>query len=59
MKIIDKVKSIKEHELTATENLEQKYSIIEEKNDEINAFVELDLERAQKVAKEKIGRAHV
>lgn len=51
MKIIDKVKSIKEHELTATENLEQMISIIEEKNDDINAFVELDFERAQKVAK--------
>ena len=40
MKIIDKVNSIKNQELTATENLEQMYNVIEEKNDDINAFVE-------------------
>ncbi|WP_455646095.1 Asp-tRNA(Asn)/Glu-tRNA(Gln) amidotransferase subunit GatA [Methanosphaera sp.] len=52
MKIIEKVEAIKQHELTATENLEQMYSVIEEKNDDINAFVELDLQRAQKVAED-------
>lgn len=52
MKIIDKVNSIKNQELTATENLEQMYNVIEEKNDDINAFVETDLPRAQKVAED-------
>lgn len=52
MKIIDKVEAIKQQELTAKENLEQMYSTIEEKNDDINAFVELDYERAQKTAEE-------
>ena len=52
MKVIDKLKAIKNEELTATENLEQMYSVIEEKNDDINAFVELDLARAEKVAKD-------
>ena len=51
MKVIEKVEAIKQQELTATENLEQMYQVIEEKNDDINAFVELDFERAQKVAK--------
>lgn len=51
MKIIEKLESIKQQELTATENLEQMYNVIEEKNDDINAFVELDYDRAQKVAK--------
>ncbi len=52
MKIIEKVEAIKNQELTATENLEQMHAIIEEKNDDINAFVELDLPRAEKVAKD-------
>jgi aspartyl-tRNA(Asn)/glutamyl-tRNA(Gln) amidotransferase subunit A len=52
MKTIEKVEAIKQQELTAQENLEQMYSVIEEKNDDINAFVELDYERAQKVAKD-------
>lgn len=52
MKIIDKVNSIKNQELTATENLEQMYNVIQEKNDDINAFVETDLPRAQKVAED-------
>lgn len=52
MKIIEKLESIKQQELTATENLEQIYNIIEEKNDEINAFVELDYERAKNVAQD-------
>ena len=51
MKVIDKVEAIKQQELTATENLEQMYAVIEEKNDEINAFVQTDLEKAQKLAK--------
>ena len=52
MKVIEKVEAIKQQELTAQENLDQMYSIIEEKNDDINAFVELDYERAQKVAQD-------
>lgn len=52
MKIIDKVESIKNQELTAQENLEKMHSIIEEKNEDINAFVEIDLPRAEKVAKD-------
>ncbi|MDO5825422.1 MAG: Asp-tRNA(Asn)/Glu-tRNA(Gln) amidotransferase subunit GatA [Methanosphaera sp.] len=50
MRVIEKVEAIKQQELTAQENLEQMYSVIEEKNDDINAFVELDYPRAQKVA---------
>ncbi|RAP53940.1 MAG: glutaminyl-tRNA synthase (glutamine-hydrolyzing) subunit A [Methanosphaera sp. rholeuAM130] len=50
MRVIEKVEAIKQQELTAQENLEQMYSVIEEKNDDINAFVELDYQRAQKVA---------
>ena len=34
MKIIEKVEAIKNQDLTATENLEQMYSVIEEKNEE-------------------------
>ena len=52
MKIIDKLESIKQQELTATENLEDKIGIIEETNSDINAFVELDYERARDVAKD-------
>ena len=52
MKIIDKLESIKQQELTATENLEDKIGIIEETNTDINAFVELDYERARDVAKD-------
>ncbi|WP_461435715.1 Asp-tRNA(Asn)/Glu-tRNA(Gln) amidotransferase subunit GatA [Methanosphaera sp.] len=52
MKIIEKVEAIKNQDLTATENLEQMYSVIEEKNEEINAFVELDQARAEKIAKD-------
>ena len=52
MKIIEKLDAIKQQELTATENLEIMKQRIEEKNDDINAFVELDFERAQKVASE-------
>lgn len=52
MKIIEKVEAIKQQELTATENLEQMYNTIEEKNDDINAFVQLDLEKAESTAKD-------
>lgn len=52
MKIIEKVEAIKQQELKATENLETMYNTIEEKNDDINAFVEVDIERARKTAAE-------
>ncbi len=52
MKVIEKAEAIKNQELKATENLEQMRNVIEDKNDEINAFVELDFERAEKVAKD-------
>lgn len=52
MKTIEKVEAIKQQELTATENLEDMYSVIKEKNEDINAFVEIDLPRAQEKAKE-------
>lgn len=55
MKIIEKVEAIKQQELTASENLEAMYQTIQEKNDDINAFVEIDLPRAQKTA-ENIDR---
>ena len=46
MRIIDKVKSIKSQELTAVNNLEQMYENISTKNDEINAFVEINKDKA-------------
>ena len=52
MKVIEKVEAIKQQEITATENLEQMYSTIEEKNDDINAFVQLDIEKARKTAED-------
>lgn len=52
MKIIDKVESIKQQELTATDNLEQMYQNIEDKNDKINAFVQIDKDKAELVAKQ-------
>ena len=55
MKIIEKVEAIKQQELSATENLETMYETIQEKNDDINAFVEIDLPRAQRTA-ENIDR---
>ncbi len=52
MKVIEKVEAIKNQSLSAVDNLNQMYDTITEKNDEINAFVELDLPRAQKVAED-------
>ena len=40
MKVIEKVEAIKQQEITAAENLEQKNSTIEEKNDDNNAIVQ-------------------
>ncbi|MGL4670242.1 MAG: Asp-tRNA(Asn)/Glu-tRNA(Gln) amidotransferase subunit GatA [Methanobacteriaceae archaeon] len=50
--IYEKSRSILNHELTATDNLENFIKIIEAKNKDINAFLELDYENARKKAKE-------
>ena len=50
MNIIEKLNSIKNGELTAKENVENFIKVIEEKNEEINAFLELDTENALKTA---------
>ena len=50
MKVIEKLNSIKNGELTAKENVEHFLKVIEEKNDSINAFIELNEENALKQA---------
>ena len=50
MTVIEKLNSIKNGELTAKENVENFIKVIEEKNEEINAFLELDTENALKTA---------
>ena len=50
MKVIEKLNSIKNGELTAKENVENFLKVIEEKNDSINAFLELNKESALKKA---------
>lgn len=52
MKILEKSKSIQNHETTAQENLETFINQIEKKNSDINAFVELNIDDAQERAKE-------
>ena len=65
MKVIEKVNSIKNGELTAKENVEKFLEVIKEKNDSINAFIELNEENALKQAEaidekiangEKVGK---
>ena len=50
MNVIEKLNSIKNGELTAKENVENFLKVIEEKNDSINAFLELNKESALKKA---------
>lgn len=50
MKILDKSESIKNHEITALENLEQFYHRIEKNNPSLNVFLEIKKEEAQKTA---------
>ncbi len=50
MNVIEKLNSIKNGELTAKENVENFLKVIEEKNDSINAFLELNKENALKKA---------
>ena len=50
MNVIEKLNSIKNGELTAKENVENFLKVIKEKNDSINAFIELNEENALKQA---------
>ena len=52
MNVIEKLNSIKSGELTAKENVENFLKVIKEKNDSINAFIELNEENALKQAEE-------
>ncbi|MDI9623348.1 MAG: Asp-tRNA(Asn)/Glu-tRNA(Gln) amidotransferase subunit GatA [Methanothermobacter sp.] len=52
MDIASKVEAIKEHELTAEENVKNFLEIINEKNSKINAFIEINKEYAIKKATE-------
>lgn len=52
MNILEKLNSIKSHELTAKENVENYIKVIEEKNEEINAFIDLNKEQAIAKAEE-------
>jgi aspartyl-tRNA(Asn)/glutamyl-tRNA(Gln) amidotransferase subunit A len=46
MNILEKLNAIKNQEITAKENVEAYIKVIEEKNDDINAFLELNKEEA-------------
>lgn len=50
MNVMDKLKSIENHEITALENLEQFHKVIDQDNPTLNAFLEINQEQAQKVA---------
>ena len=50
MNVIEKLNSIKSGEMTAKENVEGFIKVIDETNDEINAFLELNYENALKQA---------
>ena len=52
MNLLEKSIAIKNHEITALENLENYAKVIEDKNDEINAFLEVNTENAILKAKE-------
>ncbi|ADP77156.1 aspartyl/glutamyl-tRNA(Asn/Gln) amidotransferase subunit A [Methanothermus fervidus DSM 2088] len=59
MEILEKVKAIKNQEISAVENLENFIDTIKKKNPKINAFIEIDEEGARKTAEEidkKIAR---
>lgn len=65
MNIIEKIESIKTHEITASENLEQYSQEIDRKNHDLNVFLETDVEGASKTAQnidsrikngEKVGK---
>ena len=50
MNVIEKLNSIKNGEMTAKENLESFIKVIDENNETINAFIELNYENALKQA---------
>ena len=50
MSVIEKLNSIKNGEITAKENVESFIKVIDENNEEINAFIELNYENALKQA---------
>ena len=50
MNVIEKLNSIKNGEMTAKENVEGFIKVIDENNEEINAFIELNYENALKQA---------
>ncbi|MCK9152348.1 Asp-tRNA(Asn)/Glu-tRNA(Gln) amidotransferase subunit GatA [Methanobacterium alcaliphilum] len=52
MNLLEKCKSIKNHEITAIDNLNGYVKVIEEKNPDINAFLEINHEKALKTAEE-------
>ncbi len=52
MNILEKLNSIKSREMTAKENVENYIKVIEEKNEEINAFIDLNKEQAIAKAEE-------
>ena len=56
MNVIEKLNSIKSGEMTAKENVESFIKVIDENNEEINAFIELNYENALKQA-EAIDRS--
>ena len=65
MDLIEKIESIKTHEITASENLEQYSQEIDRKNPDLNVFLETDVEGASKTAQnidfrikngEKVGK---
>lgn len=52
MNILEKLNSIKSQEMTAKENVENYIKVIEEKNEDINAFIDLNKEQAISKAEE-------
>ncbi|WP_414470050.1 Asp-tRNA(Asn)/Glu-tRNA(Gln) amidotransferase subunit GatA [Methanobacterium sp. ACI-7] len=56
MNLLDKSKSIKNHEITALENLESSLKNISSKNDKINAFLEVKEEEAVAAAEKVDAR---
>ncbi|MDO5850002.1 MAG: Asp-tRNA(Asn)/Glu-tRNA(Gln) amidotransferase subunit GatA [Methanobacteriaceae archaeon] len=52
MNILEKLNSIKSQEMTAKENVENYIKVIEEKNEQINAFIDLNKEQAIAKAEE-------
>lgn len=52
MNILEKSELIKNHEITATENLEKYYRDIEKKNSNLNVYLETDIDKARKFAEE-------